>query len=241
VDLRCDVADGVAVLTLHRPEVRNAISSGLRRELTENIDRLGADDDVAAIVLTGTDPAFSAGVDLRELRADPEVARTVGPRTAPVLSAVKPLIAAVNGPAYTGGLELVLACHFVVASERATFADTHAKLGLLPGWGMSVLLAEAVGVRRARQISVTGRPIDAATALQWGLVNDVVPHDHLLEAARTIGTQVAANDGDAVRATIGLYDRQQAVRDAPAWQLEALTWRRPETGATTGDASAKGR
>ena len=225
--LRCEEANGVAVVTLDRPEVRNALSSALRRELEATLARLDADDAVAAIVLTGADPAFSAGVDLRELRADPQIATTVGPRTEPVVGTATPLIAAVNGPAYTGGLELVLACHWVIASERATFADTHAKLGLLPGWGLSVLLAEAVGTRRARQLSATCRPIDAPTALAWGLVNEVVPHDALVARAVAAGRAVAANDAPAVRATMRLYERQQAVRDAAGWALEAAAWRRP--------------
>jgi enoyl-CoA hydratase len=225
--LRCEEVGGVAVVTLDRPEVRNALSSALRRELTTTLARLDADEAVAAIVLTGADPAFSAGVDLRELRADPQVAATVGPRTSPVVGTATPLIAAVNGPAYTGGLELVLACHWVIASERATFADTHAKLGLLPGWGLSVLLAEAVGTRRARQLSATGAPIGAATALAWGLVNEVVPHAELRDRAVAAGGAVAGNDAPAVRATMRLYDSQQAVRDAAAWALEAAAWRRP--------------
>lgn len=239
--LQCTVDDGVALLTLNRPAVHNALSSRLRTELVDTVSRLDGDDAVRAIVLTGADPAFSAGVDVRELASDPEVAGSVGPLTAPVLTAAKPLIGAVNGPAYTGGLELALACHFLIASERAVFADTHARLGLMPGWGLTVLLSEAVGVRRARQMSVSSQPIDGVTALAWGLVNEVVGHQELLPRAIELGRQVGRGDAATVRRTLRLYDDQAAVRDSAAWRLEAGAWRTPRPGDPTGGGAVDGR
>ena len=112
----------------------------------------------------------------------------------------KPLIGAVNGVAITGGLELVLACDFLVASERARFADTHARMGIMPGWGLTYELPAAVGLRRARQMSATGNFVDAATALTWGLVNHVVPHAELMEFTRRLAADAASNDPAAVRA-----------------------------------------
>src|SRR5690606_20981276 len=95
-----------------------------------------------------------------------------------------PVIGAVNGVAITGGFELALACDFLVASEQARFADTHARVGIMPGWGLTVLLPEAIGFRRAKEMSTTGNFLDAQTALAWGLVNHVVPHAELLPFAQ---------------------------------------------------------
>jgi len=219
--IRVEVDDRVAVVRLDRPQARNAISRAMHRELDSALTALDADDQVAAIVLTGTDPAFCGGVDIKELRARPEVAADIGPRRRPLFLLSTPLIGAVNGPAFTGGLELALGCDWLVASERAVFADTHARLGLTPGWGLTVLLAEAVGVRRARQMVTTCEPIDAATALQWGLVNEVVPHHELLGRALAHARAVAAGDENAVSTVLGTLTHQRAHIDAPLWLLEA--------------------
>jgi enoyl-CoA hydratase len=127
----------------------------------------------------------------------------------------KPLIGAVNGAAVTGGLELALACDFLIASERATFADTHARLGVMPGWGLTHALPEAVGVRRARQLSATGNFIDARTALTWGLVNHVVPHTELVAFTLKLAADAAANDAAAVQAMFATY-REQVTGQAAA-------------------------
>jgi enoyl-CoA hydratase len=111
----------------------------------------------------------------------------------------RPLIGAINGVAVTGGLELALACDFLVASERAQFADTHARIGIQPGWGLTVALPEASGLRRAREMSATGNFIDAHTALAWGLVNHVVAHGELLPFAYRLAADTASTDQDALR------------------------------------------
>lgn len=216
------VADGVATVTLNRPHARNALSRELRREIRSTVARLDADETVGAIVVTGAGSAFCAGVDTRELGAD--AVSDIRPSAAPFVSSATPLIGAVNGAAYTGGLELALACDFLVASERATFADTHTRLRLMPGWGLTVLLTEAVGARRAREMSLTSSPIDAPTALRWGLVNHVVPHDELLPFTLGIAREIAAHGTAAVGRISRLYDSQAAVRDTAAWQLEAVSW-----------------
>jgi enoyl-CoA hydratase len=126
-----------------------------------------------------------------------------------------PLIGAINGATVTGGLELALACDFLIASERATFADTHARLGIMPGWGMTYALPEAVGVRRARQMSATGNFIDAGTALGWGLVNHVVPHAEVVALSLGLAADVAANDAAAVQALFATY-RDQVIGEAAA-------------------------
>jgi enoyl-CoA hydratase len=163
---------------------------------------------------TCTDPAFCAGLDLTEL-GQPD-SKLAGAASDPVLAPLTtPLIGAVNGAAVTGGLELALACDFLIASERASFADTHARLGIMPGWGMTYALPEAVGVRRARQMSATGNFIDARTALGWGLVNHVVPHAGLVAVSLGLAADAAANDAGAVQAMFATY-REQVIGEAPA-------------------------
>ena len=148
-DVLCEQRDGVAVVTLNRPDRRNALSAALLAELRATVARLDASPDVRAIVLTGADPAFCAGLDLTEL-GEPGSALG-GAGSGPVLPPLSTvLIGAVNGAAVSGGLELALACDFLIASEHARFADTHARVGIMPGWGLSYALPEAVGLRRAR-------------------------------------------------------------------------------------------
>ena len=201
--------DGVALVTLNRPARRNALSSTLLAALVGTLTELDAEAEVRAIVLTGADPAFCAGLDLTELgRSDSQLAAAGSRPVLPPLTT--PLIGAVNGAAVTGGLELALACDFLIASERATFADTHARLGIMPGWGMTYALPEAVGVRRARQLRATGNFIDASTAFGWGLVNHVVPHAELLEFTLGLAAAVAGNDTAAVQALFATY-REQVV------------------------------
>jgi enoyl-CoA hydratase len=191
--LKVEHCDGRCEITLQRPAKRNALSRELAGALTAALRDFDADAGARVGVLTGADPAFCAGMDL----SDPSWAERN--RAAPddtfaaALRAVgKPLIAAVNGPAITGGLELALGCDFIIASDRAYFGDTHARVGLFPGGGMTVHLAEAIGVRRARQLSYTGELIDAAEALRLGLANEVVPHEELLPRAREIAAAVAS-------------------------------------------------
>jgi enoyl-CoA hydratase len=216
-----EVDGPVATVTLNRPEARNALNRELRRAIPNALLELDERDDIAAIVLTGVDPAFCAGIDLKELAAtaslDDDGAAAAGPF--PPLGT--PVIGAINGVAITGGFELALACDFLIASERARFADTHARVGIMPGWGLTVLLPEAVGLRRAKQLSTTGNFLDAETALSWGLVNHVVPHDELLPFCRQLGNDIAGVDRRAVRRMLQTYDDGALVDGAAAWALEA--------------------
>ena len=176
-----ETTNGVAVVTMHRPEARNALNGQLRGDLGRALAALDTNDAVAAIVLTGSDPAFCAGLDLKELST--EGMSGGGDGSSPLAGVAKPLIGAVNGVAVTGGLELALECDLLIASERAAFADTHARVGVMPGWGLTVGLPEAIGIRRAREMSFTGNYVDATTAERWGLVNRVVPHGDLVKTA----------------------------------------------------------
>jgi len=228
-----EVVDRVATVTLNRPRARNAMSS----ELIATLRRLVADadnrDDVDVLILTGADPAFCAGLDLKELGADggplkrAPTERAAGSATAQrarkgtMLPTSKPIIGAVNGVAVTGGLELALNCDFLIASDRARFADTHARVGVHPLWGLTVLLPQAVGIRRAREMSATGNFVDARTALDWGLVNHVVAHDELLPTARRVAADIISNDRRAVRAILATYEEASRVTGAEAWNVEA--------------------
>ncbi len=234
--LRSEVHGHVALLTMHRPEARNALNGELLGALTAAVADLDADDGVHAIVLTGADPAFCAGVDLRELGSG--ATDLVLPRSqrGPFPTRTTPLIGAVNGAAVTGGLELTLACDWLIASERARFADTHARVGVMPGWGLTVLLPEAIGLRRAREMSATGNFVDADTALGWGLVNHVVAHDDLLDTALAVAADVASNDRPGVARMLQTYEEGALLAGDEAWALEARvarSWAREQLDPAT--------
>jgi enoyl-CoA hydratase len=207
--LLTETAGGVRTLTLNRPAARNALSSELMRRLVEELHAAEDDAAVSAVVLTGTDPAFCAGLDLREAGASGlPSGGVIDPKESVwwVLYGMNtPVIGAVNGPAITGGLELVLQCTFLVASERAVFGDTHARVGVHPGGGLTGLLPQAVGLRKAREMSLTGNFIDAAEAHRLGLVNHVVPHEDLLPTALRLAGDIAGGDPRTVAALNETY------------------------------------
>jgi enoyl-CoA hydratase len=239
-----DVTEGVATVTLHRPSARNAISGALLDALRSTMAELGARADVTAVILTGTDPAFCAGLDLKELSSDSGLLDSGDPSTAippssPWKPLGKPLIGAVNGPAVTGGLELALNCDFLVASERAVFADTHARVGVLPGWGLSVLLPQRVGFAMARRMSFTGDFVDARRALEAGLVTEVVPHAELLPLARRLASTIAANHRPAVSALHASYRRIEDDSTAAALELELDASRQWRQGGHTAGLAAR--
>jgi enoyl-CoA hydratase len=230
--LRVEVDGAVAVVTLNRPEARNALSSELLSRLRQAMADLGSDEDVGAVILTGTDPAFCAGLDLKELSAGGRLLDDGAgelPPNSPWKPLCKPLIGAVNGVAVTGGLELALNCDFLVASERAAFADTHARVGIMPGWGLSVLLPQRVGFAFARRMSFTGDFVRAADALRAGLVTEVVAHDELMPTARRLAETIATNHRPAVAALHASYRRIEATQCDAGLALErqaAGEWRR---------------
>lgn len=194
----------IRILVFNRPSARNAMTVAMRKEFARQIAAADADDDVLVTVVTGAGGVFSAGVDIKELRAGVPPAR---PHPAEALrAAAKPVIAAVDGPCATGGLELALSCSFILASPSARFADTHAKVGLIAGWGMSALLPRAIGRRRANQIMSTGAFIDAKTAYDWGLVNEIIDEDVLARAVE-VAESMAGNPQVSVRMQIkAMYD-----------------------------------
>lgn len=202
-------AEHVRVLTLHRPERRNALDLATIEALVGTLRDLDADDDVRAIVLTGSDPVFCAGLDLAEVGSGVIDLAAIGERGDDpwvVLQQVTtPTIAAVNGAAVTGGLELVLDCDLAIASEAARFADTHGRVGIHPSGGLTVLLPRFVGRRNALGMSLTGRFVDADEAHTMGLVNAVVPHDELLDAAVEAAVAVTEADARVLSAILATY------------------------------------
>jgi len=192
---------GCALVTLSRPQALNALSMALRCELARAFATLAADGHTQVVVLTGAGRAFCAGVDLRELAQSQNLGEVAlagadDDPVAAVLAFPGPVIAAINGVAITGGLELALACDILIASERALFADTHTRVGVLPSWGMSQRLPRLIGRSRALEMSLTGNFVNAIQALAWGMVNRVVPHDDTVPAAlRLASDMVSTVDG----------------------------------------------
>jgi enoyl-CoA hydratase len=226
--------DRVLTLTLNRPKSRNALSAALRDRFFGALAEAEADDGVDVVILTGADPVFCAGLDLKEL-GDSSALPDISPRWPPMS---KPVIGAINGAAVTGGLELALYCDILIASEQARFADTHARVGLLPTWGLSVRLPQKVGVGVARRMSLTGDYLSAEDALRAGLVTEVVPHDQLLSAARRVAASIVGNNQDAVRALLSSYHRIDESQTNSGLWLEAMAARQFRT---SGDDIAANR
>ncbi len=232
--LLSDTAERVRTLTLNRPQSRNALSSALRDRFFAALAEAEADDGVDVVILTGTDPVFCAGLDLKELGGSSALP-DISPRW-PAMN--KPVIGAINGAAVTGGLELALYCDVLIASENARFADTHARVGLLPTWGLSVRLPQKVGVGVARRMSLTGDYLSASAALRAGLVTEVVPHDQLLSAARQVAASIVGNNQTAVRALLASYHRIDESQTGEGLWLEAMAARQ---FGTSGDDIAANR
>jgi len=202
--LLVDDDNGVRILTINRPASKNALHGALRSDLASALSTADRDTTIRAVVLTAVDPVFSAGVDFKQLERGTGETGNLTPAAA-LRAMTTPVLCAVNGACVSGALEMALSCSFIIASERARFADTHAQLGVVPTWGLTALLPRAIGVRRARQMSITGEFLDAAEALRIGLVNQVVPHADLSSAALGIAQRIPA--ADAVGEMLGLYAR----------------------------------
>src|SRR6478735_2975605 len=232
--LLIDTQDRVRTLTMNRPQSRNALSAELRRRFFTALRDAEADDDVDVVIVTGTDPVFCAGLELTEL-GDASQLPDISPQWPPM---TKPVIGAVNGAAVTGGLELALYCDILIASEQARFADTHARVGLLPTWGLSVRLPQKAGVGMARRMSMTGDYLSAEDALRTGLVTEVVAHDDLLPAACRVAASIVGNNQRAVAALLDSYHRIDAEQTQAGLWIEAESARAWMSVATGDDIAA---
>jgi len=217
----------VAVLTLDDPERRNALSPGMVDEIVATVDRLNEDESVGAIVVTGAGSVFCSGADLGNLVAltaaeggDPTEVREIYNGFLAFRDSPLPTIAAVNGPAVTGGFELALACDFIVASERAAFADTHLRVGVYPG-PVLVDLPRRVGMAWAREMSLTGNFVDAETASRIGIANHVVPHDELVSRALELAHAIAEQDREMVARMRHDWDASMGVPVEEARRIHA--------------------
>ena len=222
--LLIEISQGSATLSLNRPESLNALSSELRRMLIDQLAALDANPDVRVVILTGIGRAFCAGIDLKEIgRSGENVNSNVDAEN--VVEAMvrfsKPLIGAINGLAITGGFEISLACDILIAGRSARFADTHVRVGINPGWGLSQRLSRAIGIFRAKELSLTGNFLSADRAYEWGLVNRVVADDELLGTARELAADIAANDSASIRRMKAVIDEGFAMALGDALAMEA--------------------
>lgn len=221
--LRVERSDeGFATLVLDRPEKLNTLSIAMRREVASAVEALEADPGVRVLIVTGTGRAFTAGLDLDEW-AGPGIVSAAAYEL-DVVAALRrfsgPLIGAINGLCLTGGLEIAVGCDLLVASTNARFADSHAQVGLLPGWGGSVRLQQRIGPARAREMAFTGRFVGAEEALAWGLVNRVVPPERLRAEVETLAREMLACVPDGLVAYKRLLDAEAEVPLAEALRLE---------------------
>ena len=228
---------GFAVVTLNRPDAMNALSRELRKDFVAAFADCTADDDIRVIILTGNGKAFTAGFDLKELGSDEadNTAEEVNNVVARAMEAFNgPIIGAINGHCITGGFEMALACDIIIASENARFADTHARVGMLPGWGLSQKLPRMIGLSRAREIAFTGAAIDAQKAYEWGLVNHVLPAQELLPKAMEMAANIVACVPEVLSRYRSMIDEgySMPLEEALPWEEEQATdWAKLATGA----------
>lgn len=222
--LLVDRKDGIATLTLNRPDKLNALSMELLQALVDELERLRNDPEIGVVILTGAGRAFCAGLDLKEM-GDPngpraDVAQPDPPmmlRTLP-----QPVIGAINGLAITGGLEISVSCDILIATPEARFADTHVRLGIIAGWGLSQRLSRAIGLNRAKELSLTGNYLTAERAYEWGLVNRIVSREELLPTCEALARDMLSCIPESMREYKRLMDRgfDLALGDAMTYEVE---------------------
>jgi 2-(1,2-epoxy-1,2-dihydrophenyl)acetyl-CoA isomerase len=215
-DIILEVDDRIATVTLNRPDSMNATTDRLYSELQHVIPRLRDDPAVACIILTGAGRAFCAGADLKNRRLDLTPLQTSARHRwiltevmEPLYRLEKPVIAAVNGAAAGAGANIPLACDFIVASDKASFTQSFAKVGLIPDFGGLYFLQRAVGMARAKELAFTARKVDAAEALDIGLVNKVVPHEELLFEARAMASMIVQNAPTSIATAKSLINKSE--------------------------------
>jgi enoyl-CoA hydratase len=184
----------VRLIVFNRPDKRNAMTADMRRAYANHMAQADADPAVRCVIVTGAHGCFTAGVDIKDRPLGAPMA-LVRPHPVEAGRAMrKPVIALIDGLCITGGLELALACSFLIGSDRSSYADTHLKIGIFPGWGGVSLLTTAIGARRAAQMQLSGERISAEVALRWGLINEVVPAADLLSHGLKVAQAIALAD-----------------------------------------------
>jgi 2-(1,2-epoxy-1,2-dihydrophenyl)acetyl-CoA isomerase len=227
-----EATDGIATITLNRPDALNALTPEMNDRLPELIDQAEGDDAVRVIVLTGAGRAFSAGADLKTMAQPDRLGRNAvvgrqrtlhGARVVQrMMSREKPMIAAVNGVVAGMACSFVLACDFALASDSARFIFGFVKIGFVPDCGSTYLLPRRVGLANAQRLALTAEPVAAADALRLGLVTEVVPADQLATRTRAVAAQIAAQAPTAVRFARSLLERHSHSDFRQAIEGEAL-------------------
>ena len=234
----------IATITLNRPAQMNALSHALRQEFAKTLEALESDPDIRVLILTGAgNRAFCAGLDLKELAEGGQSvgAAAGGSAKDPVTCLTSfsgPVIGAINGVAITGGFEVALACDILIGTRNTRFADTHGRVGVMPGWGLSQRLSRAIGIYRAKELSLTGNFLDAETALDWGLLNRIVPEDELLAVCNKLADDMVSMDADFQKTYLKLIDDGFALSFGEGMKLEAKENR---SNANVGNADVGSR
>jgi len=200
--------DRIATITLNRPPM-NAVNEELLDELVSACQDIEKDKGIHVVILTGAGRAFSAGRDLPAVLEGVEYPG--GPRYGVLENLSKPVIAAVNGFCFTGSFELAMCADIIIASEKAVFADTHSRFGIVPGGGQTQRLPRIVGLRKAKELMFTGRRISAEKAEQLGIVNRVVSHDELLEQARAMAEEILENIPETISTMKSLINQSMSL------------------------------
>ncbi|MGH7289009.1 MAG: enoyl-CoA hydratase [Myxococcota bacterium] len=243
--LLIEKSEGVATLTLNRPEARNALNRALRDAIRDAFAALREDASVGAVILTGAGAAFCAGLDLKELsqpgadRGGDRPRETAHDIVQAIEGFDRPVIGAINGVAITGGFELALACDVLVGSSQARFADTHARVGILPGWGLSVKLPRLIGVVRAKAVSLTGNFVSAEEAERWGLLARVVPPAELLPSCRALAHDMLSCEPRALSGYKKLIDATLGMSAAEARRHEVQVSSEHMRGVSPGDVASR--
>jgi len=221
--IKVDVENEVALVTLNRPTAMNALSRELRTAIADTFEKLEADPAVRVVILTGAGKAFCAGLDLKELGQGRDTVQGTVETKDPVTSIGRfsgPIIGAINGVAITGGFELALACDILICSSEARFADTHGRVGILPGWGLSQRLSRTIGIYRAKELSLTGNFLTAQQAADWGLANRVVAPDELIPTAKKLANDMLSLVPEALSGYKKLIDQGYAEAFGDALKTE---------------------
>ncbi len=230
----------VARITLNRPSVLNAMNSVMSDELDQAVEEIAKDSEIDVMILTGAGRGFCTGRDLKEVLSFDQGRKAKVGIMERIRNLPFPTICAVNGPAVTGGMELAIACDIIIASEKAVFADTHARAGLVPGGGMSQILPRLVGLNRAKEISFTGRYLPAQEAYQIGLVNRVVPPDQLMATAEAMANDILSCNQKALRRGKSLIEKGMTLGLEAGLRIEALEmlrWREEQRALPPEDAA----
>lgn len=229
-------SDGIATVTLNRPKAMNALSRELRAAIVATFAELQQDAATDVVILTGSGRAFCAGLDLKELgstsTSETESAVADGDLVKALHRFDRPIIGAINGFAITGGFELALTCDILIASSAARFADTHARVGVMPGWGLSQKLSRTIGIYRAKELSLSGNYLSAERAYDWGLVNRVVEPAELLPACRSLAKDIQSCIPAVMRSYKKVIDEGYAQTFADGMKAEARASREYARGLT---------